>query len=161
MLDSYRETARLLDLAGRRSDAETDFIAGERALVFGHWLHPTPKSRQGMTFWQQETYAPEFHGQFQLHYFAARTDLVDHSSADINPATAIIATLARQGAVDLSLNDGETLLPMHPLQAQALALDPEIEALMREGSLRSLGAAGATFTATSSVRTVWSLCAKP
>ncbi|MFX7540746.1 hypothetical protein ABTJ80_19740, partial [Acinetobacter baumannii] len=44
VLDSYRETARLLDLTGRAEGgdeaAETDFIAAERALVFGHWLHP-------------------------------------------------------------------------------------------------------------------------
>jgi spermidine-citrate ligase len=64
--------------------------------------------------------------------------------------------LARQGESAIAPDDGETLLPMHPLQAQALLLDPDIEALMREGSLRSLGPAGATFTATSSVRTVYS-----
>jgi siderophore synthetase component len=156
VMDSHQQISTHVEYALAHPDRGDDFIAAEQALVFGHWLHPTPKSRQGMTFWQQETYAPEFHGHFQLHYFAARTDLVEHLSAGAAPATAMVETLARQGLGNLSLRDGETLLPMHPLQAQALALDPDIEALMREGSLRSLGSAGAMFTATSSVRTVWS-----
>ncbi|SFB31495.1 Siderophore synthetase component [Rhizobium sp. NFR07] len=156
VMDSHQQISMHVEHAIADHNRDDDFIAAEQSLVFGHWLHPTPKSRQGMTFWQQETYAPEFHGQFQLHYFAARNELIEHSSAAADPATTIIDALARQGSGSISLKDGETLLPMHPLQAQALALDPDIEALMREGSLRSLGAAGAMFTATSSVRTVWS-----
>jgi spermidine-citrate ligase len=156
VMDSHQQINMHVERALAEPDHSNSFIAAEQSLVFGHWLHPTPKSRQGMSFWQQEIYAPESHGHFQLHYFAARRDLVEESSAADAPATAMIEALARQGEVAISPDDGEALLPLHPLQAQALLLDPDIEALMREGSLRNLGAAGAMFTATSSVRTVYS-----
>jgi siderophore synthetase component len=44
---------------------------------------------------------------------------------------------------------------MHPLQAQALLLDPKVKALQATGQLRYLGSAGPEFMATSSVRTVY------
>ncbi|MET0258535.1 MAG: IucA/IucC family protein, partial [Methylobacterium sp.] len=59
VLDSYRETARQLAIASRGSRDDTSFIGAERSLVFGHWLHPTPKSRQGLTAWQARAYGPE------------------------------------------------------------------------------------------------------
>lgn len=156
VIDSHQQININIEHALAKPDEGNDFIAAEQSLVFGHWLHPTPKSRQGMTFWQQETYAPEFHGRFQLHYFAARSDLVSHASANLRMADRIVADIARSGQNDIRLEDGETLLPMHPLQAQALLLDAGIQTMVSDGTLRSLGPAGPLFTATSSVRTVWS-----
>jgi len=156
VMDSHQQIHINIEHALTKPDEGDHFIAAEQSLVFGHWLHPTPKSRQGMTFWQQKTYAPEFHGRFQLHYFAARTDLVTHASANLRMADRIVADIARSGPNEIRLAGAETLLPMHPLQAQALLLDADIQAMVSEGSLRSLGPAGPQFTATSSVRTVWS-----
>ncbi|MBD8688615.1 IucA/IucC family protein [Rhizobium sp. CFBP 13717] len=156
VMDSHQQISTNIEHALENADERDDFIAAEQSLVYGHWLHPTPKSRQGMTFWQQKTYAPEFNGRFQLHYFAAKRHLIAQASATSQSADAIVAELAGPGARDLTIDDDEMLLPMHPLQAQALMLDPDIETLMRDGSLRALGPAGADFTATSSVRTVWS-----
>ena len=155
VLDSYRETARLLDLAGRRSDAETDFIAGERALVFGHWLHPTPKSRQGLTTWQARAYAPEEGGWFRLDVFAAEASLVRHDSAVTRAAPDLALDLLGSDAARLDLRAGEIALPMHPLQAEALMLEPHVAALVAAGRVRRLGAFGPGFTATSSLRTVY------
>ncbi|WP_320198864.1 IucA/IucC family protein [Agrobacterium sp. rho-13.3] len=155
VMDSNQQIKLNIERALEKPDDSDDFIAAEQSLFFGHWLHPTPKSRQGMTFWQQETYAPEFHGRFQLHYFAARTDFVTHASATKQSADRIIASLVGPNAGNFSIKDNESLLPMHPLQAQALLLDPDIGAMMAEGTVRTLGPAGAHFTATSSVRTVW------
>ncbi|MFP3520836.1 IucA/IucC family protein, partial [Pseudomonas sp. SIMBA_077] len=45
---------------------------------------------------------------------------------------------------------------MHPLQAEALRLDADVQPMLRGGLLRDLGACDAPFTATSSVRTVYS-----
>ncbi len=157
VMDSHQQIDINVEHALAKPDDGDHFIAAEQSLVFGHWLHPTPKSRQGMTFWQQETYAPEFHGHFQLHYFAARSDLVTHASADLRMADRIVADIARSGCPhEIRLADGETLLPMHPLQAQALLLDSDVQAMISDKALRSLGQAGPQFTATSSVRTVWS-----
>ncbi|MBZ7924653.1 IucA/IucC family protein [Ensifer adhaerens] len=152
VLESYQQTALYIDKAQPESEVGGHFIEAEQSLVFGHWQHPTPKSRQGMTYWQQESYAPELRGQFKLHYFAAKTDCVRHASARSTAAPEIVRSLIPEAT---ALGTDEHLLPMHPLQSEALLLDPDIQALIGEGRLRHLGPAGPTFTATSSVRTVY------
>lgn len=155
VLDSYRETARQLDLAACEPGEGTDFIDAERALVFGHWLHPTPKSRQGLTPWQAHTYAPEEGGTFRLAVFAVDASRVRHDSALARSAPEIARDLLGADAAGLALRPGEIALPMHPLQAEALMLTPPIAEMVEAGTLRPLGAAGPGFTATSSLRTVW------
>jgi siderophore synthetase component len=155
VLESYQQTALYIDKVLPAPENPGHFIEAEQSLVFGHWLHPTPKSRQGMTYWQQESYAPELRGQFRLHYFAAKRKHVRHASARPLPAHEIVQSLTNPGA-GITLGSDEHLLPMHPLQAEALLLDPDIQAMQHKGILRHLGAAGPLFTATSSVRTVYS-----
>lgn len=156
ILDSYRETARQVALRQREPLDETHFIGAERALVFGHWLHPTPKSRQGMTGWQARRYGPEEGGTFQLAVFAAAGSLVRQDSAAARPAQDIALDLLGADGARLPLKPGEIALPLHPLQAEALRLEPHVEAAIESGALRFLGAYGPRFTATSSLRTVWS-----
>ncbi len=153
VLESYQQTALFIEKAQPAPD--DDFIEAEQSLVFGHWLHPTPKSRQGMAFWQQESYAPELRGEFKLHYFAAKADHVRHASARPIAAPDIVRSLVDHSGETLRVAEDEYLLPMHPLQAEALLLDPDIREMQRGGTLRHLGPAGQPFTATSSVRTVF------
>ncbi|PYF05564.1 siderophore synthetase component [Rhodopseudomonas faecalis] len=131
------------------------FIDCEQSLTFGHWLHPTPKSRQGMADWQQPTYAPEHRGRFQLTYFAVDATLLRHGSTDEVSVSGILETLL-PASCRPTLRPGEALLPLHPLQAEAVMLDPDIAELARQGRLRHLGSFGAEFSPTSSVRTLYS-----
>ncbi|MFB9949080.1 IucA/IucC family protein [Rhizobium puerariae] len=155
VLDSYQQMTLYIERAKKRPHDEGHFIDAEQSLVFGHWQHPTPKSRQGMTFWQQERYAPELSGRFRLQYFAAGADLVRQASARAMRADEIVRSQLGASGDDLEIRAGECLIPMHPLQAEALLLDPDIQALLQDGSLRHIGPAGQWFTATSSVRTVY------
>ncbi|MGE7413963.1 IucA/IucC family protein [Methylobacterium tarhaniae] len=155
VLDSYRETARQLDLPPPDPDQAASFIGAERSLVFGHWLHPTPKSRQGLTPWQARSYAPEEGGEFQLAVFAADAARVRHDSAIARSAPEIALDLLGRDAARLPLRPGEIALPMHPLQAEALLLTPHVAGMVAAGTLRPLGAFGPRFTATSSLRTVY------
>jgi siderophore synthetase component len=156
VLDSYQQTSLFIAKALPAPVTGESFLEAEQSLVFGHWLHPTPKSRQGMTYWQQDSYAPELRGRFKLHYFAAKMDHVRHASARPIQAHEITRSLADGAGQTLAVGGDEYLLPMHPLQAEALLLDPDIQALQRDGGLRHIGPAGALFAATSSVRTVYS-----
>ncbi|UYO42185.1 rhizobactin siderophore biosynthesis protein rhbC [Rhodopseudomonas palustris] len=131
------------------------FLDGEQSLIFGHWLHPTPKSRQGMTDWQKPTYAPEHHGRFPLTYFAVDAALLRHGGTEEISVSDIIETLLPV-ADRPTVRPGEALLPLHPLQAEAVMLDPDIADLARQGRLRRLGSFGAEFSPTSSVRTLYS-----
>ncbi|NVK14696.1 MAG: siderophore biosynthesis protein [Rhodobacteraceae bacterium] len=129
------------------------FLSAEQALTFGHWLHPTPKSRDGLTNWQQTAYAPEYAGEFRLTFFAADKTLVTEGSAHQTPADMLRQIPGLDGA--FRLRPDEVLIPAHPLQAQMLRLDPEVQALLATGRLRDLGEAGCAFTATSSLRTLY------
>lgn len=155
ILDSYRVTARQLDLAEADTDADTSFIGAERSLIFGHWMHPTPKSRQGLARWQASVYAPDRGADFQLTVFAVDAALVRHDSAGPRSAPEIALELLGSDAAGLPLNPGEIALPMHPLQADALMLEPHVAALVEAGRVRRLGPYGPRFTATSSLRTVY------
>jgi len=157
MLELLRRVLNSYDHISKTSrdaaDLKVNFLSAEQGLHFGHWLHPTPKSREGMTDLHQQAYAPEFGAVFQLHYFAAHNRIIKTGSADGRSLNEILQDIP---GLDLAmLNPNETLVPMHPLQAEALRLRPQVKGLIKDGLLRDLGPAGDPFTATSSVRTVY------
>jgi len=131
----------------------TTFLDAEQALAFGHWLHPTPKTREGMTDWHLDTYAPEFHGSFQLAYFAVHASILRSGSGEAS-VDEMLSGLPEMPD-DVGLSDDEHLLPAHPLQADALMLDDDIRGLLASGKMRYLGQMGGEFAATSSVRTLY------
>lgn len=155
ILNSYDQIAKCCAHADAMPAAPLAFLAGEQSLSFGHWLHPTPKSREGMTDWQAAAYAPEFGGAFQLRFFAARDDIALSGSARPCTAQEMIRDIPEIDAIIFELGPDEQLVPMHPLQADALCLQPDVQSLLKSGVLRDLGTAGASFSATSSVRTVY------
>lgn len=151
ILNSYDQIAKCCN----RADTPPEFLAAEQSLVFGHWLHPTPKSREGMTDWQSKVYAPEFGGTFQLRFFAAHEDIALSGSAEDRTAHDLIRDIPGLDQAGFDIHPDETLIPMHPLQAEALCLRTDVQDLLASGRLRDLGAAGTRFSATSSVRTVY------
>jgi siderophore synthetase component len=145
------------------TDEEFDYIDAEQSLIFGHLLHPTPKSKQGLTEQEDRLYSPELKGEFQLHYFSAEKSLVLQDSSRTSSASSIIFDeLKQDSTVDQNwlqkLRDGNEriLLPVHPLQVKTLVAKPEVQTLMAEGRVEYLGPLGKLFTATSSFRTVYS-----
>lgn len=155
ILNSYDQIAKCCAQADETTASPPEFLAADQSLTFGHWLHPTPKSREGMTDWQTATYAPEFGGIFQLRFFAARNSIALSGSVGPRTAQEMINDIPGLDPDTLDLRPDEQLVPMHPLQAEALSLLPAVQDLLKSGALRDLGAAGARFSATSSVRTVY------
>ena len=134
----------------------TRFIDSEQAILFGHWLHPTPKSRQGIHEWQHSIYTPELCGKFQLHYFAVDRQLVRQNSIRDETTEQLLAkSLAMTPGSIPELADHMLLLPVHPLQAQWLLQQPQIQRRIKLGVMQDIGPLGAEFTATSSVRTLY------
>ncbi|WP_444997302.1 IucA/IucC family protein [Aliikangiella sp. IMCC44359] len=131
-----------------------DFIASEQSLLFGHWLHPTPKSRQGIHAWQHKNYAPELRASFQLHFFAVAKTLLQQNSSIEESAEQIINQMAE--VESHSIDDDKQLVPVHPLQADWLLHQDYIQQLQRDGLITDLGLMGKHFTPTSSVRTLYS-----
>ena len=133
------------------------FIEGEAALRFGHAVHPTPRSRDEFTLEDSQRFAAEYGNDFALRWWVAAPEAVAHGGSGAHSAPEMAAALAASDPLIgrsscYRLGDGQALLPMHPWQASRLMLEPEVEALFRAGLVRDLGAAGAPWRATSSLR---------
>jgi spermidine-citrate ligase len=154
ILDSTHDTARYLDL--RAADIERlwgpaplTFAESEQALLLGHLVHPTPKSRSEMSPADRMTYAPEAGARFRLHWFSVAADLVRHASATGMPAPDMAAALyARR------FPRGRIVIPAHPWEAAFLRREPGLAELFESGAVVDLGPVGRNVAPTTSVRTV-------
>ncbi|WP_347550074.1 IucA/IucC family protein [Pseudalkalibacillus hwajinpoensis] len=144
----------------RLTDAEFDYIEAEQSLLFGHLLHPTPKSKQGLTEEEDRNFSPELKGEYQLHYFSVHPSLiVEDSSLSYKANELIKKELKGDPKIDqkwLDQFDDRILLPVHPLQAGTLIKKEKLKELMLKGKVDYLGPIGREYTATSSFRTVYS-----
>jgi len=129
------------------------FLAAEQGLRFGHIFHVTSKASEGFSEQDLQRYAPELGAAFRLHYFAAAPAVLDARS--VNGECLPIDPEAARAAADLLAGGDYRLLPCHPWQAGYLLGLPEIDALIKGGSLLALGPLGEVAWPTSSVRTVW------
>ena len=154
LIDSYHTICTYLERATSDNNPkkveEYSFIESEQSLLFGHWLHPTPKSRQGMATWQHDLYAPELKGSFQLHYFEVDKSILNRRFyAGEDP-------LLREDEILELTSGGAFLFPMHPLQSQWLLQQDHVQKAVEEKLIKFVGPMGKTFTPTSSIRTVYS-----
>lgn len=165
VLLSRRETERIVREREAPAPPDADrpsFLAAERALVFGHLLHPTPKSREGFASYEAAAYAPELEGGFQLRYVAADPAWATEWAARDERATDWVEAGLRTADAPLpervraALADGRVLLPLHPWQAASLRERGYVQAALADDRLTDLGTFGPTFHPTSSVRTLYS-----
>jgi N2-citryl-N6-acetyl-N6-hydroxylysine synthase len=142
--------------------APMDFIEAEQALLTGHSIHPTPKARDGLSDADARRYAPEFGQRFALRWFAVRRERWLARGVTLTPADTIARQLFAEDAGMSRLRavpEGHALLPAHPWQAARFRELPSVERAFASGDLVDLGEGSASFTATSSLRTVYSPCA--
>ncbi len=130
----------------------TAYIKSEQSLVYGHPFHPTPKARSGLSRDDLTRYSPELGAAFALHYFAVRKDLVIHDSCVELTTPEMVES---EGPRDFLPDDGWTLIPVHPWQAEYLRGLRGVQNAEAKGSLRYLGAHGRDFWPTASVRTLY------
>ncbi|TXS06685.1 iron transporter [Streptomyces sp. col6] len=156
--DSVRRTAAFIEERRRRPHApdEADlFLTAEQSLLLGHPLHPSPKSREGLTDAESRLYSPELHGSFPLHWMAADRSVLATDSAWTDQGRPVpAADLVARHAPGLPFPAHTALIPLHPWQARELRSRPEVAALLGSGLLHDLGPYGAPWHPTSSVRTV-------
>jgi siderophore synthetase component len=156
--DSVRRTADFIADRRERPTAPPDadlFLTAEQSLLLGHPLHPTPKSREGLSETESRLYSPELYGSFPLHWMAVDRSLLAAGSAWTEQGRTVPAErLTARLAGDLELPDNTVPLPLHPWQARDVKNRPVVAALLDAGLLRDLGPHGDPWHPTSSVRTV-------
>ena len=139
------------------------FVESEQALLLGHPLHPTPKSRGEMSPAARRAYSPELQSTFPLRWLAARPEVVRHDSATGTPAPRLIEEMLRadpgtdQQRLDTLLAGlgDRVLLPAHPWELAQLREQPEVALMFERADLVDLGPHGSPVTPTTSVRTVF------
>ncbi|MEU0085815.1 IucA/IucC family protein [Streptomyces sp. NPDC006274] len=156
--DSARRTADFITDRRRRPTAppEADlFLTAEQSLLLGHPLHPTPKSREGLSESEARSYSPELYGSFPLHWMAVDKSVLAAESAWTEQGRAITAgQLTSRLAGDLPRPDNSVALPLHPWQARDIRQRAAVSTLLDAGLLHDLGPHGDLWYPTSSVRTV-------
>ncbi|MBB6420165.1 siderophore synthetase component [Streptomyces sp. AK010] len=156
--DSLRRVAGFVT-ARREAPADGPdlFLSAEQSLVLGHPLHPSPKSREGLSDAEALLYSPESHGSFPLHWMAVASSVLatDSSWTERGRPVAASRLTARLAGTAPAQPDGYALLPLHPWQAHEIRHRAEMAALLDAGLLRDLGTHGPPWHPTSSVRTVY------
>lgn len=156
--DSVRRTATFIaDRRNNPGDEPDLFLAAEQSLLLGHPLHPTPKSREGLSDTESRLYSPELRGAFALHWLAVDPSVLAADSAWTERGRTLPAEqlTARLAGPDLPLPQGHAALPLHPWQMRELRHRPATAALLEAGLLQDLGPHGAPWYPTSSVRTLY------
>ncbi|MFD4556124.1 IucA/IucC family protein [Streptomyces sp. NPDC058469] len=155
--DSVRRTVTFItDRRAHPADGPDLFLAAEQALLLGHPLHPTPKSREGLSEAEARLYSPELRGSFPLRWLAVAPSVLATDSAWTERGRPVPAAhlTARLAGPELPLPEGHAALPLHPWQWREIQHRADIAALLDAGLIQDLGTHGAPWHPTSSVRTV-------
>jgi len=146
----------------RKSKTSIDgFIAAEQSLIGGHNLHPASKAHQGWSQQQAQQFSPDYAGEFALHWYFVKKELITGESAytqDINPEDSLCELLLQSyqdADIKLPVPVGFVPYPVHPQQAEVLANNVTIQQYFDEGSIVDLNKQGRTWRATSSTRALW------
>ena len=139
------------------------FQALESAIVEGHQYHPSFKTRTGFSLSDHQTYGSESGNTFQLHFLAARRDLlrfalpcpeIDFWKNELGEATyELLCHRLKELGGDLK---NYALLPVHPWQAKGLK-NRGFEELLNTNDLITLGSAGDFYQASQSLRTLFNV----
>lgn len=155
--DSVRRTVTFMtERRTHPADGPDRFLSAEQALLLGHPLHPTPKSREGLSDAEARLYSPELRGSFPLHWLAVAPSVLATDSAWTERGRPVPAAhlTARLAGPELPLPEGHAALPLHPWQWREIQHRADISALLDSGLIQDLGTYGARWHPTSSVRTV-------
>ncbi|MFJ4918294.1 IucA/IucC family protein [Streptomyces sp. NPDC088725] len=156
--DSVDRTADFLADRRRRPEPAEGadlFLTAEQSLLLGHPLHPTPKSRQGLSEAEVRSYSPELRGSFALHWMAVDRSVLATDSAWTEQGRVVRAEqLTSRLLAGLPVPERTVPLPLHPWQARELTHRPAVTALLDAGLLHDLGPSGDRWHPTSSIRTV-------
>lgn len=164
-IQSRRALQQFLSYREEQIDAvilpKQHFIQSEQALILGHSMHPSPKSRQGFVQHDWQLYSPETQNTFKMHFLYIHPDQVIHDNAhQLDIPGQLKQELApffnSYHQAKMAEYPDYALLPLHPWQARYLKDRDWYQQLLYEDKLVDFGALGWPMKATTSVRTLYS-----
>ncbi|URX61654.1 iron transporter [Luteibacter anthropi] len=117
-------------------------LDAEQGMLWGHALHPTPKSREGLPIPAVLDASPEVRASLPLYWFRIDPRLFRAQGRDVR------ATLEDAA-------QGPDLYPCHPWEASRLLQSPAMRKAIAQGWIEPLGPRGRDMYPTSSVRTMY------
>ncbi|OBZ12298.1 IucA/IucC family siderophore biosynthesis protein [Bacillus sp. FJAT-26390] len=158
LLNSTRRMESYFRYAADQPAAPLDFRTCEQSLLSGHPFHPTPKSIEGFTAVDAQTYSPEYGAAFSLHGFAVALEYVVEDWLQTSGTQVDWIPKEMIAAAKNKLSDDYeryALIPCHPWQAKYLLSLERVKEMIQNNTLVDLGLTGPLVYPTSSVRTVW------
>ncbi|WP_266159006.1 IucA/IucC family protein [Dyella silvatica] len=143
-LSITRELLGLAEQAEERGLVSTSdaLIHAEQSMIWGHAMHPTPKSREGVDLQEVLACSPEARIAFPLYWFRIDPRLLRTYGHDTH------ATLTR-------ISGEPNLYPCHPWEVDRLLANPLLRKAHALGWIEPLGMLGTALLPTSSVRTMY------
>lgn len=133
-------------------DGERSFRAGEQALTVGHPFHPAGKGRDENDPVRLRELSPELRETLRLRWIGVRVaDLVGEGPGGEPVDRTLLELAAADGVVAPA---GRIPLPLHPSQAARLLAAGPVAAALADGRLIDLGEGRASWSPTSSLRTL-------
>ena len=140
--NSLQITRTFLRHSRPANEAADSLLASEQHQLWGHALHPTPKSREGISHADLLACSPEVGAHFQLHWFKVEPTLMRHQGED--PRSTLRQLSGRDDAY-----------PCHPWEVARVLADPLVQRAQAQGLIEYLGPLGQAMYPTSSVRTLY------
>lgn len=140
--NSIAVTRCLLECAARTAASGDPVVDAEQSLLWGHALHPTPKSREGVDLACIPGCSPEARARFPLYWFRVDPRLWRGRGRDVSGVLA-------------QLSGGTDLYPCHPWEAARVLAHPLMQRARARGWVEPVGPLGEPMWPTSSVRTLY------
>ena len=141
-VNSVDITRRLLASDEGRAPSGDTLLDAEQAMIWGHAMHPTPKSREGVPIEHVLACSPEAGTRFPLYWFRVDPRLRKDYGIDVDD------TLVRAA-------EGDDLYPCHPWEVDLVLANPAFQAARERGWIEPVGPRGLALGPTSSVRTMY------
>lgn len=141
IINSIRVTQAFLNQ--RPFSQDDPLLESEQSLLWGHPMHPSPKSRHGVPMDELLACSPEVGARFPLHWFRVDSRLLRHQGE-----IEALATLEHM----TGLSD---LYPCHPWEVGQILGSPLYQKAAQSGLIEHLGPQGRRLWPTSSVRTLY------
>jgi siderophore synthetase component len=140
--NSLQTTRTFLRHSRSTNEIADSLLKSEQHQLWGHALHPTPKSREGISHEDLLHCSPEVGAHFQLHWFKVDPKVVRHLGED--PRTTL-----------KQLSGHDDVYPCHPWEVKRILADPLVQRAQSYGLIGYLGPLGLAMYPTSSVRTLY------